>query len=556
MSDMKFGDDSFWDLDKKYIKKNAPSPSPYTKSSVEAVEITSDGYDSISLPIPVKKLPQKSSSATVYEYKPDNIFINKVRITTQDANGNIFNLSNLFMRERAALIDRKGVECPHVSFYSYAPRYSQMTKAQLAYYLWWRENARHSNYIKTDISYIKLYVTELVTSLDGEDVTDALYKLCQMSKLCFDNPVGKIYMGRVISDFCLLHGLSCPIPLLEGVFPSLIAEHICDEFFLALNEQTRHSYSHLALSYISVYNYKKSKFYEQYKDSFDKYIPNAISHIFKTDSSYSKITSLASGIFSTSLTDRKLFDGRPEFCAQGARLLVSYYPVSCITSIVTNAVRYAENKLRECMNIRTRLAISELDGDVSKVIDSYFESVASDFVKPKQKEAQFRVTKKVKAEEYDKLYDLPKAPLSLERAAEIEKSSWATTYKLTEAFEDNCAHINESDIAPILQASITDTQKNTAEKPKETNKELKVSDTKQDDTKQDGNPFGSLYPFILICKSGYTKNQKTFAKDNNMTVDEVADRINEIAVDIYGDIILENIGDGYEIIQDYADLII
>lgn len=553
MSDIKFGDDSFWDLDKKYIKKNTPVHSPYLKSSVETVEITSDGRDSISMPIPPKKLLQKASSTTVYEYKPDNIFINKVRITTQDGDGNIFNLSNLFMRERAALIDRKGVECPHVSFYSYAPRYSQMTKAQLAYYLWWRENARRSNYIKTDISYIKLYVTELVTSLDGEDVTDALYKLCQMSKLCFDNPVGKIYMGRVISDFCLLHGLSCPIPLLEGVFPSLIAEHICDEFFLALNEQTRHSYAPLALSYISVYNYKKSKFYEDNKDSFDKYIPQAMSHIFETDSSYSKIISLASGIFSTSLTDRKLFDGRPEFCAQGARLLVSYYPISCITSIVTNAVRYAENKLRECMNIRTRLAISELDGNVSKAIDSYFESVASDFVKPKRKEASLGVTKKIKVEEYDKLYDLPKAPLSLERAAEIEKSSWSTTYKLTEAFDDN---VNRYDIpeqitAPIWQTNISGTPKKTEDEFKSAKEEPNQSNKQQSD-----NPFGSLYPFILICKSGYTKNQKTFAKDNNMTVDEVADRINEIAVDIYGDIILEDTGNGYEIIQDYADLIV
>ena len=550
MSDTKFGDDSFWDLDKRYIKKNTQVPSPYAKSSVEAVEITSDGYDGISVPIPLKKLPQKTSSTTVYEYKPDNIFINKVRITTQDSDGNIFNLSNLFMRERAALIDRKGVECPHVSFYSYAPRYSQMTKAQLSYYLWWRENARRSNYIKTDISYIKLYVTELVTSLDGEDVTDALYKLCQMSKLCFDNPVGKIYMGRVISDFCLLHGLSCPIPLLDGVFPSLIAEHICDEFFLALNDNTRYSYAPLALSYISVYNYKKSKFYEEHKDSFDKYIPASLCAVFKNDASYSRITSLASGIFSTSLTDRKLFDGRPEFCAQRARLLVSYYPVSCITSIVTNAVRYAENKLREALNIRTRLAISDIDADVAKAIDIYFLSVASDFIKPKQKPTSMRIEKKVKVEEYDKLYDLPKSTLSLERAAEIEKSSWATTYKLTEAFEEDRKEEEIITSLPIIDAPDSPAE-NTAEIPELTNQELKEAEKKIDD-----NPFGSLYPFLLICKSGYTKNQRIFAKENNMTVDEVADKINEIAVDLYGDIILEDTGNGYEIIEDYSDLIV
>ena len=36
--------------------------------------------------------------------------------------------------------------------------------------------------------------------------------------------------------------------------------------------------------------------------------------------------------------------------------------------------------------------------------------------------------------------------------------------------------------------------------------------------------------------------------------DEIADKINSLALDILGDILLEDTGDGYEIIEDYKNL--
>lgn len=555
MADNKIFDDGFWDLDKKYVKsKDIAIPSPYQKSSVSAVDITIDGDTPISAPIPLRKVPQRSSANTVYEYKPDNIFINKVRIISTDKDGEIFGISNMFMRERAAMLHKVGVECNYVSFYSYSPRYSQMTKAQLAYYLWWRENARRSNYIPTDISYIKLYMTELVTATGDEDVTDNLYRLCQVSKLCASNPVWFVYTGRIISDFCLLHGLACPTALINEIMSTLISEHICDEFFLPLNQSTRKNYADIALSYISVYNYKKSKFYENEKcEIFDKYIKEALNEVFNCDRSYNKIASLASGIFSTSLTDRKLFDGRPEFCTQGARIQISYYPISCISTIVTNAIRYTENKLRECLNIRTRLAINDMDSDVAQVIDEYFKKVAYKFVKEPKKTAPQKKVVVPKVEEYDKLYDSPAFTLSLDRAAEIEKESWETTYKLTEAFGGESTPSAEPQISapsstpePIVQ-TVTEPQKTVCEP-------VSKPDDSQDSSL--ASAFGESYKFLLICKSGYSQNLKSFARDMGMTVDELADNINEIAVDVIGDIIIEECDGTYKIVPDYLDMIV
>lgn len=562
MADNKPFDDGFWNLDKKYVKPRESSyhPSPYSRESVSTVDVTIDSNAPSPTPfsIPPRKETQKSSATVVREYKPDNIFINKVRITTTDRDGEIFGVSNMFMRERASLLHRHGEECNYVGFLSYSPRYSQMSKAQLSYYLWWRENVRRSNYIPTDISYIKLYIMELVTCSDDEDVGDNLYKLCQVSRLCVGNPIWHVYIGRIISDFCLLHSLPCPIALIEDILPTLISEHICDEIFLPLNQSTRKNYAPLALSYVSVYSYKKSKIYEGDKcELFDLHIPEALHEVFNNDISYNKIASLASGIFSTSLIDRKIFDGRHEFCAPNTRIQVSYYPISCISTIVTNAVRYAENKLRECLNIRTKLAINDMDADVAYVIDEYFKKIAYKFKKEPKKSPQKKVAAP-KVEEYDKLYDSPVFSLSLERAAEIEKESWETTYKLTEAFSEAEAPTAFFDVpssptepqeakafeiqAQITQTSIESTEKST------------ISDNAHTSSLSD--VFGDSYKFLLLCKSGYMNKQKSFARDMGMTLDELADKINEIAVDAIGDIIIEDSGDGYEIIPDYLDLIV
>ena len=561
MADNKPFDDGFWNLDKKYIKpqKSSYRPSPYSRESVSAVDITVDSNaPSVApSPIPPRRETPKSNVTVLREYKPDNIFINKVRISTTDRDGEIFGVSNMFMRERASLLHRHGEECPYVGFSSYSPRYSQMSKAQLSYYLWWRENVRRSNYIPTDISYIKLYIMELVTASDSEDVGDNLHKLCQVSKLCVGNPIWHVYIGRIISDFCLLHSLPCPTALIEDILPTLISEHICDEIFLPLNQSTRKDYSNKALSYISVYNYKKSKIYEGDKcEIFDLYIPEALNEVFCNDVSYEKIISLASGIFSTSLIDRKIFDGRHEFCAPNTRIQVSYYPISCISAIVTNAVRYAENKLRECLNIRTKLAINDMDSDVAYVIDEYFKKIAHQFKKEPKKAPQKKVVAP-KVEEYDKLYDSPTFSLSLERAAEIEKESWETTYKLTEAFSEAEAIPTPTEAPKIFETATIDEPKIEEAKPEVFNK---ISDFVEPLAAQSesyiSDAFGDSYKFLLLCKSGYMNNQKSFAKAMGMTLDELADKINEIAIDVIGDIIIEDCGEGYEIIPDYLDLIV
>ena len=47
--------------------------------------------------------------------------------------------------------------------------------------------------------------------------------------------------------------------------------------------------------------------------------------------------------------------------------------------------------------------------------------------------------------------------------------------------------------------------------------------------------------------------QRKFASSHSLTLDEIADTINECAANVFGDIILEDAGGYYTIIEDYVD---
>ena len=368
---------------------------------------------------------------------------------------------------------------------------------------------------------------------------------------------------------------------------------------ICVNDSNRYVYAPIAIDYISIYNYKKSKFYESDNVAiFDKHIHAAIHSIFANDESFSEITSHASGIFSTKLSDRKLFDGRVEFCAPNARILVSYFPVNCIAGVITDAIRYAENKLRALMGIKTSLAVGELSPKVTSVIDEYFSSVAYEFTS--YKTASKEKVEKRSEEQYNHLYDIPKHKLSLSNAKEIEQISWKTTKKLTEAFnesaecrmqsaelqsnEDFCSQQKSSSTLNssllTLNSSVGDdvlgvpistecrmqsAELNISAECRMQSAELQsnedfCSQQKSSSTLNSSlltlhSKWGTHHAFLLICLNGTPSEQRNYAKRFGMTLDELADNINEIAVNLIGDIVLDFDGDKYTVIPDYIDVI-
>lgn len=583
-------DDSFWDLE-KYIKKSNDSKltpkKSYKQGSTEAVEISDsrpvpspisvqasiplsrtapsldDGKISreesseITRIIPPHRDPKSIVKHVIFEYTPKNPLIKSVKIYSDKPDDKVFIESNLFIRERAALLRREAREQEYVPFYSYSPRYSQLSGSQLRYYLWWRENARRGAYLKADEAYIMLYAYELAATGDGEDKSEALSALCSLISAYPDRELNVILKSTIrdlICDFCLMHGLDFPAKELKGV-RNMLSTAPFPEFFLDLSPEHRAESIAIAGPSLSIYDYKRSKFYDENTAKiFKESIRGALMAVANHEKAFAAMTSFTDGVYGSVTVERHPFGRMVNIVNKNIKFEITYYQISNIKIAVTDAIRCAEKRLREHLGIKNKLHISSVNPWIKEAVDRYFDEnyPAIPTVDRRRKEAREQ-----EAHEYDKLYDLPKTEISPERALMIEQESWDTTKILTEAFADE---VNEQTVAAQSELTVQKPaeQKPAEQKPFEAEAQIFTTSgeptSEGDVTSQLKESLGTKADFVRLCKDKTLAEQRAFARSVGISVDELADEINETAVNIFGDIILENDGEAYRIIEDYLFL--
>ena len=172
------------------------------------------------------------------------------------------------------------------------------------------------------------------------------------------------------------------------------------------------------------------------------------------------------------------------------------------------------------------MTVYSLPTDLRAAIDAECEHL----LPPKE---TVRKQKPQETPDYEKLYDLPAAPLDPARAAEIERQSWDTARRLIDAFEDG-----ETDADLPMPAPVP------APKPEP---EPPAADPAVTD------PFAPYRAFLLALQSGNARDIRTAAAEAGKLPDVLADEINSLSADRFGDILLEDTGDGWRLIEDYRD---
>jgi len=302
---------------------------------------------------------------------------------------------------------------------------------------------------------------------------------------------------------------------------------------------------------MSLYDYRRSKCYnESTADIFKKGIDGALSSVLNNDEAFSSITSFTRGVYGSVSHERHPFNRMTSIVNKNIKIEIVYYSLDCIKSAITDIVRYSENKVREHLGIRTRINVLTVNPLARAVIDSFFAEnmPAQPFIDRRRKGAR---DADKEAHEYDRFYDAPKSEISTERALQIERESWATTKKLTEAFAPDTDEITSS-------AQPNNTELKSEQQPIEETAPPKKADPP---VAENGSLYSQLYSslgqlaeFVILCKSASALEQRQFASKQSMAVDELADKINESAVELFGDIILESNGSAYTIIEDYLFL--
>jgi len=452
---------------------------------------------------------QKAEEELCFSYDPGLVFIKDVKIYTWGATRSFY---ERFRTDALRYREMKGEPSEHIPFFSYIPQYSQMNLYQSRFYLYFRDKARAGEYVFADLSYILLYIYEIINLSDESEPAEDINILTGLWTAYRDTyPALDKYMAEWVCDFCLLYRLPVPECVL-AILPKLCEVATLREFYMSAAAKGGRIMDGEVLESFADYDWKRSRVEipREYAHHFPKALESACS-VFGEEHFISPEVSVIS---------RDAFCG--SLCAHNVKrkIVVEYYPAlrrSGVRGMLGAAVKYSENKIRRAAGIKSRLHTEGLPDQAKAKIDEYFaDAMPEIFVK-----------KTVRVEtvpEYEKLYDAPATPFSADAAQKIELESRAAAEMLAALDE-----LDEEE--PAFEA---------AETAVETTSTSTVEATPVTSTVAEA---------IRHMLEGGALDE--WCRSRGLLTDTVAGEVNERAMDYMGDVLLENDGASWQIITDY-----
>lgn len=437
-----------------------------------------------------------------------------------------YDFHDSFRKNALAYFDYEGEKCEFCYFYSFKPQYSQMTAAQRQYYFYWRSELRRGNCIRTDYSYIYLYAYEIINLPDRVDKNEGLALLCRVWREYRKSfPRIDTYLAAWIQDYCLIHELPCPLNELDKFIFDAVSNSSFKEFYLS-DISVNDTATSAMLGILSDYDWRCGKYASGdraagYKLHMEAVMRRVLASLLSDNGHIHQEMRHIS---------RRAFDGA--LCTHKIRCMleIDYYSLSdadFMRSSVTAAVRYAENKLRAALGVKSRLAVKELQDEHKTVIDAYFAEVVA------------RDSKKASLPEYEKLYDAPTSEISFESAIEIERASWRVTSRLVEDTESESSECLEDVSCDGGQDSVASPETNDIKENSDCNDNFGLS-------------INEIRYLELALKREYISAREK-AQEIGALEEGLFEKINNAFYDNFGDVILEETDAGYAVIEDYCE---
>ena len=536
MSENKDKLDDFWNIDSLVPKRRAPSA--FDDKHTQATEIE--------IPVPdnsakaesrTEKIPEGSvikryihphseesekKKIPDLEYSPENSLIHNVRLYSWTTAYPYYEQ----FRKAAIFYYNKSVQnASHEPYFSYMPQYSQLNDKQLGFYLWFRSEVRAGRYPSVDYSYILLLIYETINLSDKVPAERSVALLSELW-LNYRNeyPRLDVQLSEWIFDMCMIERVSPPSDILGEVGNSLPATAGLREFYAdAVGDSN--AFAALLIRHCSNYNYKKSKFAAgENQPIYKKHMRGVLAYIISRSNDPSHPFELAGLKLQDSRSQRDSYTGALCTPRVKKRIEIEFCSFSHsheLRFIVTDILKYAENRIRAHIGVKSRLSVNALPAEIKKLADEYFSSELP--VQTIHPSIQDEIP------EYEKLYEPISKGLSFESASQIESLSWETTGKLVEAFSEN-EEITENTM--IEEVELT---------PPQTEDDFFAA-------------LGEVETaFIKAALSEDFAAQGRIAAEAGSLTDVIADKINTLSADTRGDILLEDVGIGYAVLDDYIE---
>lgn len=499
-----------------------------SSSDRETLRLTGEGFGA----------SQRKSESHLYDHTPDSAFIRRVSVYSQQSAYRYYEDFDVTMHKYMRLTVKEAVRVP---FFSYVPQYSQLSASRLSWYLFWRSGCRARNYMQTDYSYVLLYVFELLNFANPRYPDRMIEELCSLWRAYRDDyPQLDRCMPDWVCDYCLVHRVSLPYDIVGDFLDSFLQYASLREFYLGRAEQGECGYARALILGASGYNYKKSKFYTpEHKSLYDEHILSAAA--FAVGASSEKFRDVCRGE-KMSVMRRDAYAGA--LCTYKAKrvIVVEYLPLYRSGELrmdATFAVKYAENRLRSYIGVRSRLGVDGISERIRTAVDEYFDSQLGSIAHTHREYGHsMRDTA-----EYMAYYDSPTAVHDFERSLDIEQDSWETARLMGESFEDEgseCRDKPEREPECEIECEV------------EREVECEIQGEAECDATDDAIHLDVVMRevLMLIAQGKCARAQQTAIASGSF-ISDVVERINEAALDFMGDIIIERDSDEYHIIEDY-----
>ncbi|WP_234414174.1 TerB N-terminal domain-containing protein [Paenibacillus sp. CAA11] len=280
-----------------------------------------------------------------------------------------------------------------VPFHTYWPTYEQMQSAQKRWYLYWRGEVRAGRYPDTDLSYVFVYLYELIHGIgwrepkQGYELMDRIWQAYRQRYPKLDQ-----YVREWLYDLVLVFGLDpTPAEPLSKIPRSLSPELRELEWRRRFRAEPLELTWELLLQLID-YEVEKGRYYrEQGRKVLREYLPKVVvlvdGYLSKTkgrrllDLFMPREKRVTRYLFRSAVYDHGLY---------GRTITVPVLPISQhppLRAYLTQLTRLTENQLRELTGFKGRLRGIQVEPEVEQIISRYL-----------RKEFELRRAKEVKSQ--------------------------------------------------------------------------------------------------------------------------------------------------------------
>lgn len=437
----------------------------------------------------------------------------------------------------------------YAPYSSYLPQYWQMSRAQLQFYLAFRDSVRTDAPVDlpaSGVAYVLLYAYEIINLPEWIPPTQGMKLLCHLWEKyrTLDRRLDSLF-GEWVPDYAMIHNVPLD-PCILPCLPEIVRKANFKEFYLdaLMAVQEEDSIALLADVFaqsFSDYDYRTSRYYHMHSAAYDETIRTVLQRT--VEDAYR--------------TGREPFCLKQEYRIErdayvgaiaqtNVKMRLSITFTSCLRTEktrnwVTGIIKYTENRLRKRLGLRAALHVDHLEAADQAIIDACFR--LSEREVPHGAPDRKKTDTAQEEEQYMRFYEADSRGFDSSAAGQIEAASWENAVRLT------------------CSTTMPDAETESAESEKEPDGFSETIPAESGNCAASSVPTAADTPETACTNNGDLLRAAlhaalhgeftAFCRNAGEFPGQIAERINEKFIEEMGDVVLIGEGTDYAVLEDY-----